>query len=73
MIKRISCRVVSSVALAKSSSEPLHIDKLSTSHSGLHHQTHISSLGHSTYAGRTNVPQASLDDAPTGLILDCYA
>ena len=81
MVKRISCRVVDSAALAKNSSEPPHANKLNnkrydkdrTGNSPWDNQIHISILEPSTYIGRTNVPLESFEDAPIGLILDCYA
>ena len=77
MIKRISCRVVSSKPLGKSSDALRHVRQPGNEHHKISdaaavniHARHNSTPV--TYTGRLDIAGVSIDDSPIGQILDCY-
>ncbi len=68
MVKKISCRVVSTAALSKSNDA---LRRASGAGAG------DIRVGHNdnsvTYASWLDIAEISIDDSPMGQILDCYA
>ena len=77
MIKRISCRVVRSVPLGKSSDALRHAGQPNSEHHKISNAAAVNiHAGHNgtaiTYTGRLDIAGVSIVDSPTGQILDCY-
>ncbi len=77
MIKRISCRVVSSVPLGKSSDALRHAGQPNNEHHKISNAAAVNILArHSStpvsYTGRLDIAGVSIGDSPIGQILDCY-
>ena len=77
MIKRISCRVVSSVPLGRSSDALRHAGQPNSEHHKISNAAAVNiRAGHNgtaiTYTGRLDIAGVSIGDSPIGQILDCY-
>lgn len=77
MIKRISCRVVSSVPLDRSSDALRGARQPDNKHHKISNAAAVNiHAGHNstvvTYTGRLDIAGVSIGDSPIGQILDCY-
>ncbi len=77
MVKRISCIVVRTAPLGKSNDtlrQARHLNnkhhKISGAAVNIRARHNVNSV---TYASRLGIAGMSIDDSPTGQILDCYA
>ena len=77
MIKRISCRVIRSVPLGRSSDALRDARQPSNKHHRISNAAAVNiHSGHNgtaiTYTGRLDIAGVSVVDSPIGQILDCY-
>ena len=77
MIKRISCRVVSSVPLGKSSDALRHAGQPNNEYHRIGDAAAVNICARHngtvvTYTGRLDIAGVSIGDSPIGQILDCY-
>lgn len=77
MIKRISCRVVRSIPLGKSSDALRHAGQPNNEYHRIGDAAAVNIRARQsstpvTYTGRSDIAEVSIGDNPIGQILDCY-